>query len=234
MTDNRKPKTKSMRHVAQVVRFRMETAFVEFNCPEDVPAESKEQVARELAEDLPDKLWSTMSPWHEARHVPQVIKVVSSAEAKSVSDMSGGRVTMKQEANVAEDFNFIVLLGDMEHGEGQVLWQPWFRGDPPDLICSDIAADWIDELSGGAPDLQSRTLNEVISREMHKTPGTRTIKPSERAILKLGLPKSGAPDPFKEFADAKVVQPRIPGARSTPKKKIPARTTKPSRSKRKK
>ena len=41
---------------------------------------------------------------------------------------------------------FVLLSGNLDTGEGEVIGQPWLSADLPNLLISDIARDWIEEL----------------------------------------------------------------------------------------
>ena len=41
---------------------------------------------------------------------------------------------------------FILLSGNLDTGEGEVIGQPWLSVELPDLLISDIAHDWIEKL----------------------------------------------------------------------------------------
>jgi hypothetical protein len=57
-----------------------------------------------------------------------------------------GPVTPHNEADVTGEVRFVFLSGNLATGEGDVICQPWLIIEPPDLLMSDIARDWIDKL----------------------------------------------------------------------------------------
>ena len=76
---------------------------------------------------------------------------------------------------------YLFLKGDCETGEGDVILQPWLNTQEPDLLASDLCAEWIgaleqlglthlserlDDLAGGSlPTASDRILFGALSRK---------------------------------------------------------------------
>jgi hypothetical protein len=148
-----------IKHYATVVRIRIETALVEFDAPDDLDAATI--VARDVAEGLPDDAW-TLDPYDDASYRPHVHAICDEfqlAEFHEPGEVAGDLRSQVDEA--ASECRYLLLRGNLEDGSGDVIWQPWLKTDPPDLLSSDIAAEWIYDLRAPGIDQKSHRLDEI-------------------------------------------------------------------------
>jgi hypothetical protein len=119
-----------------------------------------------------------------------VLSIVDETEVNEVRQELGpeGTVDPRKLADVTDEIRFVLLSGNLAAGEGEIICQPWLSTDPPDLLISDIARDWIDKLDAlGLTDLSDR-LDEL--RE-----GTLPL-PSD--LVRFGIAKKRKkPPPFE-------------------------------------
>ena len=160
---------KSVRYYVQVARLRLDTAIVGVDASDDGDAEKK---AIERARLLPDAEWE-MQPFDHAAYQPHAEAMIAQdelAEAEVVED-----------ALRRNETRYLLLKGDCETGEGDVILQPWLKTQEPDLLASDLCAEWIgaleqlglthlserlDDLAGGSlPTTSDRILFGARSRK---------------------------------------------------------------------
>ncbi len=129
----RPSKLKKIKHAVQVVRFRMEYAIVEFDA---VPSQDETKIkttAEKLAAKLPDAEWK-IQKFNRRTNKAHAVKVASQEDVDDCLKDSGERRRAKWFANLVEDsphsVRYMVLRGDQESGEGEVLNEPWFETDP--------------------------------------------------------------------------------------------------------
>jgi hypothetical protein len=68
-----------------------------------------------------------------------------------------GTVDPYEMADVIDEMRFVLLSGNLDAAEGEIICQPWLAADPPNLLISDIARDWIDKLDAlGLTELSDR------------------------------------------------------------------------------
>jgi hypothetical protein len=145
------------RHYAQVARLRIETAIIEFDAdPEG--AEGAQKIAEQKARRLPQSSWH-LEAFNADEQAPFVLSIVDETEVNEVRQELGpeGTVDPHKLADVTDEIRFVLLSGNLAAGEGEIICQPWLSTDPPDLLISDIARDWIDKLDAlGLTDLSDR------------------------------------------------------------------------------
>jgi hypothetical protein len=134
------------RHYAQVARFRIETAIIEFDADED-DARGAEELAVQMANRLADSEW-WLEPFNSEEQAPFVMSVIDDAEAKEPFEGSIPPETIEpyELVDVSSVTRFVLLSGNLDTGEGEFIGQPWLSVDLPNLLISDIARDWIAKL----------------------------------------------------------------------------------------
>ncbi len=173
------------RHYAQVARFRIETAIIEFDADED-DAGAAEELAGQMATRLADSEW-WMEPFNSEEQAPFVMSVIDETEAGEPCEGSGpaGTTDPYELVDVASVTRFVLLSGNFDTGEGEVIVQPWLSLDLPNLLISDIAYDWIekledlgltnlsdrlDELREGSPPQPSDLVRFGVAKKRKKLP----------------------------------------------------------------
>ncbi len=126
------------RHYAQVALFRIETAFIEFDVDED-DTDAAEKLAEEKAKQLASAEWRP-EPFDSEDQAPFVMSITDETEAE---ELCADPYELVDASSVTR---FILLSGNLDTGEGEVIAQPWLSVDLPDLLISDIAHDWIEKL----------------------------------------------------------------------------------------
>ena len=160
---------KSVRYYVQVARLRLDTAIVEVDASDDGDAEQK---AVEQARLLPGAEWE-LQPFDHAAYQPHAEAMVAQDE------LTDSEVV--EDALRRNETRYLLLKGDCETGEGDVILQPWLKTQEPDLLASDLCAAWIgaleqlglthlserlDDLAGGSlPTASDRILFGAPSRK---------------------------------------------------------------------
>ena len=160
---------KSVRYYVQVARLRLDTAIVEVDASDDGDAEQK---AIEQARLLPGAKWE-LQPFDHAAYQPHAETMVAQDE---LTDSEVVEDTLRR-----NETRYLFLKGDCETGEGDVILQPWLNTQEPDLLASDLCAEWIgaleqfglthlserlDDLAGGSlPTASDRILFGARSRK---------------------------------------------------------------------
>ena len=174
------------RHYAQIARLRIETAIIEFDA--DIEgAEGAQKIAEQKAKLLPQSAWR-LEPFNAEDQAPFVLSTVDETEVKEARQDLGpmGTVDPHELADVINEIRFILLLGNLDTAaEGEIICQPWLATDPPNLLISDIARDWVDKLDAlGLTDLSDR-LDEL--RE--------GAQPMPSDLVRFGVAKKGKKPP---------------------------------------
>jgi hypothetical protein len=160
------------RYYVRVARIRLDTAVVEVHASDDGDAEQK---AIELAQLLPCTEWQ-LQPFDPAAYQPHVDAMVAQDELLESEEV--------EDALCRSETRYLLLKGDCGTGEGDVILQPWFSTEEPDLLASDLCVEWIgsleqlglthlserlDDLAGGSPPATSdRILFGVRSKQRDK------------------------------------------------------------------
>jgi hypothetical protein len=168
-------------HAALVVRFRMETAVVEFETFDS--DEEIKDIAENEARFLGEDEWSSV-PFNEEDYNFSITTIATLGDPGYPTRKS----LRKMDEEVA-DFRFVPLFADVNNGSGTVIWQPWFAlTEPLDILMSDIGNDWLNELQSKGLNVASEMLDAMISRG--------GPLPSDKVLLaaSLGLTKPGKVD----------------------------------------
>src|SRR5208337_1402364 len=160
---------KSVRYYVQVARLRLDTAIVEVDASDDGDAEQK---AIEQARLLPGAEWE-LQPFDHAAYQPHAEAMVAQDELTESE--------VVEDALRRNETRYLLLKGDCETGEGDIILQPWLKTQEPDLLASDLCAEWIgaleqlglthlserlDDLAGGSlPTASDRILFGAPSRK---------------------------------------------------------------------
>ena len=160
---------KPVKYCVQVARLRLDTAIVEVDASDDCDAEQK---AIEWARQLPDAEWE-LQPFDHAAYQPHAEAMIAQDELPESEAV--------EDALRENETRYVLLKGDRETGEGDVILQPWIETQEPDLLASDLCADWIgalkqlglthlserlDDLAGGSlPTASDRILLGARSRK---------------------------------------------------------------------
>ena len=125
---------KSVRYYVQVARLRLDTAIVEVDASDDGDAEQK---AIEQARLLPGAEWE-LQPFDHAAYQPHAEAMVAQDE------LTDSEVV--EDTLCRNETRYLLLKGDCETGEGDIVLQPWLKTQEPDLLASDLCAEWIGAL----------------------------------------------------------------------------------------
>ena len=153
---------KYVRYYVQVARLRLDTAIVEVDASDDGDAEQK---AIERARLLPGAKWE-LQPVDHAAYQPHAEAMIAQDELTESE--------LVEDALRRNETRYLLLKGDCETGEGDIILQPWLKTQEPDLLASDLCAEWIgtleqlglthlserlDDLAGGSvPTISDRIL----------------------------------------------------------------------------
>ncbi len=125
---------KSVKYHVQVVRLRFDTVIIEVDATDDEEAEQK---AIEHAQLISDGDWQ-LQPFDHDAYRPYAETMVAEDEL-----MESEKV---EDALALNETRYLLLKGDCEGGQGDIVLQPWFNTDQPDLLTSDLCKDWIGTL----------------------------------------------------------------------------------------
>jgi hypothetical protein len=127
---------KSVKYHVQLVRLRFDAAIIEVQATGDSDAERK---AIEQAQQLSDADWQ-LQPFDHAAYRPHAEAMIAEDELTGPEEV--------EDALAWNETRYLLLKGDCGAGEGDVVLQPWFKTDEPDLLASDLCSDWIGTLEG--------------------------------------------------------------------------------------
>jgi hypothetical protein len=145
---------KYVKYFVQVARLRLDTAIIEVEASDDGDAEQK---AIHRARLLPSTEWQSQ-PFDPSAYQPHVDAMVAQDELLESEEVD--------DALCKNETRYLLLKGDCGTGEGDVILQPWLNTEEPDLLASDLCAEWIgsleqlglthlserlDDLAGGSP-----------------------------------------------------------------------------------
>jgi hypothetical protein len=119
--------------------------------------EGTQKIAEQKARLLPQSAWR-LEPFNAEDQAPFVLSSVDETEVKEARQDLGpmGTVDPHELADVIDEIRFILLLGNLDTAEGEIICQSWVATDPPNLLISDIARDWVDKLDAlGLTDLSA-------------------------------------------------------------------------------
>jgi hypothetical protein len=123
-----------VRYYVQVARLRLDTAIIEVDASDDGDAEQK---AIELARLLPSTEWQ-LRPFDPAAYKPHVETMVSQDELLESEEV--------EDALSRNETRYLLLKDGCGTGEGDVILQPWFNTEEPDLLASDLCVEWVGSL----------------------------------------------------------------------------------------
>jgi hypothetical protein len=131
-----------------------------------------EQKAIERARLLPGPEWK-LQPFDHAAYRPHAEAMIAQDELTESE--------VVEDALRRNETRYLLLKGDCETGEGDIILQPWLKTQEPDLLASDLCAEWIgaleqlglthlserlDDLAGGSiPTTSDRILFGARSRK---------------------------------------------------------------------
>jgi hypothetical protein len=156
------------KYYVRVARPRIETAVVEVEAVDD---EEAEQRALEQATQLSEACWA-IEPFDMGAYGPHVDKMVSGDDFDPVVELDRDQAT---ELLAETATHYLLLRADCNAGEGEVVVQPWFVVDDPDLLASDLTRDWLRSLEQLRLTYMSERLDDLASGE--------TPKPSDRILF---------------------------------------------------
>ena len=166
---------KRVKHYVLVARPRIETAIVEVDATHDTDAA---QQALAKAASLPATAWSRRR-FDPSVYQPHVETMVAEDE------LDGQRVRNREHAAelLAEfETRYLLLMAKDDAEAGDLLLQPWFVTDEPDLMASDLTRDWL-------ASLQSLGLTHLSERIDSLAAGS-TPTPSDRVLFGARTPKA--------------------------------------------
>jgi hypothetical protein len=135
------------RYRIRLARMRLETMDVTIEeADDDAGRKRAQEIAVAEALGSLDKKWDGV-PWDPGNYDPWVEEIASEgdAEANGTTLDKIFRVPLNEDEPDERHFNYLVLLADMDTGEGRVCWQPWFS-KPVGLMEVDVGGDWIDAI----------------------------------------------------------------------------------------
>ncbi len=173
------------RYYAQVARLRIETAFIEVDADED-DADAAQELAVQKVKQLANSAWR-LEPFNAKDQAPFVMSVIDETEAAELCTGPGpaGTVDPYELVDAAGVTRFVLVSGNLDTGEGEVIGQPWLSLDLPNLLISDIAHDWneklealgltnlsdrLDELREGSPPQPSDLVRFGVAKKRKKLP----------------------------------------------------------------
>lgn len=134
------------KHYVRICRPRFEYAVIVVDAESEAVAKIK---ALGYVASIPDEKW-TMAEFDPDEYAPHVEMALTRHDFEIA-------VETKEEADDVErafcrledDFahKYCLLKADAESGEGEVVIEPWFRNDAPNLLEHDIAGDWAVDLA---------------------------------------------------------------------------------------
>ena len=156
------------KYYVRVARPRIEMAVVEVEAVDD---EEAEQRAAEEGMQLSDTSWA-VEPFDIDSYRPHVDTMVSGDDFDPVVELDRDQTTELLAETAA---HYLLLRADCDGGEGEVVLQPWFVVDDPDLLASDLTRDWLRSLEQLRLTYMSERLDDLASGE--------TPKPSDRILF---------------------------------------------------
>lgn len=127
---------KRIKYYVRVARPRIETAIVEVMAADDDEAR---QVALAEAIELPSEAWSA-EPFDDANYGPHVDTMVAGEDFDPPVELQSDDAA---ELLAETETRYLLLKASGDGDEGDVVLEPWFIVDQPDLLASDLTRDWI-------------------------------------------------------------------------------------------
>ena len=164
------------KYFVRVARLRIETAIVEVEAANDDEAQ---QMAIREAVQLPEEAWAA-EEFDHATYCPHIDVMVTGGDFDPPIKLDRGHAfDLLAEAET----RYLLLKTSSDQDEGDLVLQPWFNVDQPDLLVSDLTRDWI-------ASLQSQGLTHMSERLDDLAAGSPP-KPSDRIIF--SAPKQRKP-----------------------------------------
>lgn len=134
-----------MKHYIRVCRPRFEIAILEVDASDFNQAECS---APEIAASLENEAW-TLLPFDAVSYYPHVELCTPADELVTGCDTEAERAQVVAEMlDPLGDHSarYLLLMGLTDVGEGAVISEPWFGGDEPESLETDLGGDWIRRL----------------------------------------------------------------------------------------
>ncbi len=117
------------RYYAQVARLRIETAFIEFDADEEEDeddADAAQELAVQKIKQLANSEWR-LEPFNGEDQAPFVMSIIDETEAAKLCEdpVPAGTVDPYDFVDAAGVTRFVLLSGNLDTGEGEVVGQPW-------------------------------------------------------------------------------------------------------------
>ena len=165
---------KQSKYYVRVARLRIETQIVEVNAANDDEAERK---AVQRAMQMPATA-RVVEPFDPSVYRPHVETMVTGDDFDPPVQLDHDDA-LEELAEV--ETRYLLLTTRSEKDEGDLVLQPWFITDRPDLLASDITRDWIGSLqqlgvthlSERLDDLAAGSLPQPSDRILFSAPGPR-------------------------------------------------------------
>jgi hypothetical protein len=125
----------------KLARPRVDVAIVEVEATDDEDAEAK---AMQKAKQLPAAAWNTQ-PFDANDYCPHVQNMIAEDE---LNGSGKPHEEAAAELNADEETYYLLLKANCATSEGDLMLQPWFTVDHPDLLASDLNRDWLSRLNG--------------------------------------------------------------------------------------
>ena len=135
-----------MKHFVRMCRPRFEVAVLEIEAKDDVEAGA---IALEKAESLPVSAWYLQAFDAKSYH-PHVEECTPQSDVEAIVGPEPWEkesfIIELRSTKATEHTRYMLLQADINGGDGDVIFEPWFDKDNPQLLETDIAGDWMAEL----------------------------------------------------------------------------------------
>lgn len=169
------------KYYVRVARLRIETAVIEVDAANDDEAG---QMALAEAMRLSPKAW-TPEPFDDANYGPHVDTMVTGEDFDPPVELN---LTDVATLFADTETRYLLLKASGDGYEGDVVLEPWFIVDHPDLLASDLTRDWIAALNRLGVTHLSERLDDLAAGE--------PAKPSDRILFSAPKPRKPDEPPF--------------------------------------
>lgn len=173
--------SQKQRYYVRVCRPRFEVAVVELDAPNIRYAKINAAI---IASELPDSAWA-MLPHDNERYFPHVEDAATEADMEAgVNEEQSKDSLIAEFRDVKQDQSkeYLLLMGDVEAGEGELIAEPWCQFRAPETLELDLAGDWVkrihDVFFEGDPIWQP-WLDIVSVDDLSSPPELMVVKPDE-------------------------------------------------------
>jgi hypothetical protein len=156
------------KYYVRVARLRIETAIVEVAAENDDDAEL---LAIREATQLSATSWA-IEPFDPTNYRPHVETMVTGDDFDPPIQLGGDNGAELLEET---ETRYLLLKASSDEDEGDVVLQPWFDVEQPDLLVSDLTRDWIASLQHLGVTHLSERLDDLASGS--------TPMPSDRILF---------------------------------------------------